>query len=101
MKVRILSAITTLILTISPIIVEASMRCDNGIVNEGDNTFEVLKKCGEPIKREKFEPVVGDNGKTPYKSMPVENWVYGPNNGTYRFLKFIDGTLVKVESRRL
>jgi hypothetical protein len=79
----------------------ATLRCERGIINEGDLSFDVLKKCGEPASRQVIDPVVGANGRTPDKSVPVENWVYGPRNGVYRYLRFVDGTLVKIESKPL
>lgn len=79
---------------------QASMRCGNNLINEGFSKFEVIQKCGEPKNREVIDPVIGSNNKTPNKSVSVENWVYGPSNGVYRYLKFIDGVLVKIESRR-
>ena len=79
----------------------ASMRCPNGIISGGETTFEVLHKCGEPDSKEKINPTLGSDGKALNKSATIENWVYGPSNGMYRFLKFIDGTLVKIESHRM
>ncbi|MDY0207244.1 MAG: DUF2845 domain-containing protein [Pseudomonas sp.] len=93
--------LTMLALVTYPIAAQASMRCPNGIISGGATTFEVLHKCGEPDSKEKISPALGSNGEEIYKSVTVENWVYGPSNGMYRFLKFIDGTLVKVESRRM
>ena len=79
----------------------ASMRCGNNLINEGAKKFEVIEKCGEPQDKEVIEPMIGTNNKTPNKSVTAENWVYGPSNGMYRYLKFIDGVLVKIESKRL
>lgn len=79
---------------------QASMRCGNNLINEGDNKFEVIQKCGEPDKRETFDPLIGSDNKPANKSVSVENWMYGPSNGMNRYLKFIDGILVKIESRR-
>ena len=80
---------------------QAAMRCNNGIISEGHTTWEVTEKCGEPQDRERIEPTVGSNGKPPRHSATIENWVYGPDNGMYRHLRFIDGKLVEIESRRL
>jgi len=93
--------LTALVLASYPVAAQASMRCPNGIVSEGETTFEVLHKCGEPNSKEKISPTLGADGEVPRKSVTVENWVYGPSNGMHRFLKFIDGTLVKIESRRI
>ncbi|WP_246335856.1 DUF2845 domain-containing protein [Azomonas macrocytogenes] len=77
------------------------MRCGSGIISEGDTIFEVERKCGSPTSREVMNPIIDPNGRTPVNSVPVENWVYGDNNGMYYFLRFINGKLEKIESRRL
>ena len=82
-------------------VANASMRCPKGIISGGETTFEVLHKCGEPDSKERIDPVLEADGKTVSKSATIENWVYGPQNGMYRFLKFIDGSLVKIESHRM
>lgn len=79
----------------------ASMRCSNGIIDEGDMTFVVLEKCGEPNTKQIIPPQTESNGQNTAKSVTVENWVYGPDNGAYKYLKFIDGKLVKIDSGRL
>ncbi|QXI28585.1 DUF2845 domain-containing protein [Pseudomonas vanderleydeniana] len=79
----------------------ATLRCSNGLISEGDTSFEVLKKCGEPADRQVTEPARLPNGNPVRNSVTVETWVYGPENGARSFLRFIDGRLVKVETRRL
>jgi hypothetical protein len=79
---------------------QASMRCDKGIISGGELIAEVLRKCGDPDSRQITEPVVGANGKTPYRSVTVEDWVYGPRNGLYQYLRFIDGKLASIRSSR-
>ena len=100
-KIISTAILATLVLVIYPVAAQASMRCTNGIISGGETTFEVLHKCGEPDSKEKISPALGNDGKTMNESVTVENWVYGPSNGMYRMLKFIDGTLVKIESRRM
>jgi len=99
-RISYASTIAIVVLMISAANVQASMRCENGIVSEGDTTFEVIKKCGKPISREKIDPIIGSDGRTPSKAMPIENWVYTSSGGMYRYLRFIDGKLAKIESRR-
>ena len=79
----------------------ASMRCSNGIINEGNTSFEVLQKCGEPNRKEIIPQQIDSTGNSFQNSATVEHWVYGPSNGAYRLLKFIDGILVKIETKRL
>ncbi len=78
-----------------------SMRCEQGIISEGDTPFEVIKKCGEPVNREVLDPLVDRYGNILNNAVPVENWVYGPNHGMYYFLRFVNGTLETIDSRRL
>lgn len=78
-----------------------TMRCDDGIISTGATSFEVLTKCGEPSDKETVNPTVQPDGHLPRGAVTVETWVYGPNNGAHNFLRFIDGKLVKIETRRL
>ena len=79
----------------------ATMRCDHGIISEGDVSFDVIQKCGDPDSRDVTNPIVGSNGRTPENSVPIENWVYGPKNGVFRYLRFVDGKLVKINTKPL
>lgn len=74
---------------------EASMRCGTSLISEGQASVEVLRICGEPDQREVIPPsgILG-GGAT------VEHWVYGPRNGVYRHLRFIDGKLVEIRTER-
>jgi len=78
-----------------------TMRCDDGIISTGATSFEVLTKCGEPSDKEVVNPSVQADGNLPRGAVTVETWVYGPNNGAHSFLRFIDGQLVKIDTRRL
>ncbi|MBM7063115.1 DUF2845 domain-containing protein [Pseudomonas sp. UL073] len=72
----------------------STLRCDHGIVSEGDRTSEVISKCGKPDDRN----FVGysDGG-----DMQVEEWVYGPRSGgMIYFLRFEGGRLSEIESKR-
>ncbi|RMI00633.1 DUF2845 domain-containing protein [Stutzerimonas nitrititolerans] len=78
-----------------------TMRCNEGIIATGASSYEVLTKCGEPSDKEVVNPTVQPDGNLPRGAVTVETWVYGPNNGAHNFLRFIDGKLVKIETRRL
>ena len=77
-----------------------SMRCGSALINEGQSAAEVLRTCGEPTQRQRTEPALAANGELREGAVSVEEWVYGPQNGLYRHLKFIDGRLVQIRSRR-
>lgn len=93
--------ILSLLLTLISVSAQATMRCGSEIINEGNTTFEVIRKCGEPKNREIINPVADNNSnKVNNKAVPVENWVYGPDNGMYRYLRFVDGVLTQIKSQR-
>jgi hypothetical protein len=93
--------VSSLLLTLSSVSAQATMRCGSEIINEGNTTFEVIRKCGEPTNREIINPAADNNSsKVNNKAVPVENWVYGPDNGMYRYLRFVDGVLTKIKSQR-
>ncbi|MDB6141825.1 MAG: hypothetical protein JWP80_869 [Pseudomonas sp.] len=79
---------------------QASLRCAGGLVDEGDTDIEVMNKCGAPAKRDVYPAAVDSNGQVVRKAVNVERWLYGPNNGMYRYLRFVDGRLVQVKSKR-
>jgi len=78
---------------------QASMRCGTELVRTGMQMEEVLERCGEPQQRSVEEPV-DEQGYLIRGAVTVERWRYGPDNGMYRHLRFIDGRLVEIRSRR-
>ncbi|MDY7562640.1 DUF2845 domain-containing protein [Pseudomonas sp. 10B1] len=79
---------------------QASMRCASGLIDEGDTISAVVSRCGQPANRRVSAPAVNADGVQAYKSVTVEDWVYGPANGLYQYLRFIDGKLVSIRSAR-
>ena len=78
----------------------ASLRCSNGLVSEGDTKLEVELKCGKPENSSTTNPAVDEFGNRVQGAATVEHWMYGPQNGMYRYLRFIDGMLVNIDSKR-
>ncbi len=73
-----------------------ALRCDEGIVDQGDRTFDVLRQCGEPDFVDRwFE---GLAFAYPF-GVEVEEWYYdfGPQR-LVRMLRFRNGRLVSVET---
>jgi Protein of unknown function (DUF2845) len=95
-----LSLIGGTLLLLASLDTQASMRCQNGIISGGETIAEVIRKCGQPDSRNTTQPIVGSNGQVPFGSATVEDWVYGPTNGMYRYLRFIDGKLGSIKSGR-
>ncbi len=87
------------ILLLVAVNVQATMRCKQDVIDEGALTVDVLRKCGQPDSREVFSPAVDQNGHIRDGAVTVEIWVYGPENGMYRYLRFIEGQLVKIWSK--
>lgn len=78
---------------------QASMRCGTQLIDTGMLLDEVLSHCGEPQQRSAEDPV-DEQGYLIRGAARVENWRYGPDNGMYRHLRFIDGRLVDIRARR-
>jgi len=69
-------------------------QCKNGIVSEGATKEEVLSKCGEPAKKDRFR-VDGRHGH--FKM--VDEWTYNPGpNGFIYYLRFEVGSLVIIKN---
>lgn len=76
------------------------MRCAGGLVDEGQAPEQVITKCGEPADRKVFTAATDGRGQAINNAVPVEEWVYGPDAGLYRYLKFVNGQLVEIRSGR-
>jgi hypothetical protein len=75
----------------------ASFRCGQRLVNEGDRSSEVLRKCGQPATRDLIGYTDSLNGNF---GLQVEEWSYGPKNGLYYYLTFEGGRLRQIETKR-
>ena len=86
-----------------------ALRCGSGIVSEGDSTYDLTKRCGQPARVERVDartvnqPVYDSAGRSAgYMPVPVsepyEVWIY--NFGPNRFMSNIavrNGRVVKIE----
>lgn len=68
-----------------PIIVDASIRCGNNIVQRGDSTFDLLAICGEPTLREPVRLGLLPDGRS---TIALERWYY--NRGPQRLVRIVD-----------
>jgi hypothetical protein len=92
------AVIIALLAALSPLAVLAdTFRCGNSLINQGDRTFEVRKKCGEPAHRDFIGYMQGDYGR---RESTREEWVYGPRNGGTYVLTFEANRLVSIEFAR-
>lgn len=92
----IMMTLLFLIFTVNTLHASGSFRCGNGLVSVGDDSFIVLKKCGEPISKE----VVGYTIKNNERELKIEIWIYGPKGGVYYHLKIEGGKIVEITNIR-
>ena len=94
----ITSALLCAMLTVmSTGVMASTFRCGSQLVSLGDRSFQVLKKCGEPVARETVGYTVGEYKQ---RELHIQEWVYGPNNGMYHYLRFEGNRLTSIESQR-
>lgn len=83
----------------------ASFRCGKALVELGDTSYSVLKKCGDPVhstqKGVKFLKTIFrvENVEREHVDVVnIEEWVYELERGRFsRFLTFENGNLVAVK----
>lgn len=94
-----LLALLTLLLTTGA---EAgsTLRCGSNLISLDDIASEVEAKCGTPVSRDNlgYREVTDYYGFT--QEVLVEEWIYGPKNGMYYYLRLQGNRLVKIESKR-
>lgn len=73
-----------------------AFRCSIHLVQVGDKTSEVARKCGQPKFKEIVGYIITKNKK---RELQIKEWVYGPKNGRYYYLTFHGTKLVDIESR--
>lgn len=78
----------------------ATMRCGTALISLGDTASVVREKCGAPDKSEEQQPVLRSGSTRPFNSAKVSFWIYGPRNGAFQHLKFIEDKLVAIDTRR-
>ncbi len=92
-------ATAALLLASAAVWAAGSLRCGASIVSEGQYTFEVLERCGEPLYQRTHVEYRGyDVG--PFLAVPVQvdEWVYDLGAVKFRrLLRFEDGRLMRIE----
>ncbi|MBD8573613.1 DUF2845 domain-containing protein [Pseudomonas syringae] len=79
----------------------STMRCNSHLISVGDHAFEVQKKCGRPASQATLGSRKSyDSTYRRSEQVEIEEWIYGPDHGMYRYLRFEGGRLVRIESRR-
>ena len=68
---------------------KSNLRCTGGIVSIGDNSIDVLEKCGEPMK------------KTKITDQPHNIWIYRFGQARYvHYFAFLHDRLQRIHSVR-
>ncbi|QQE89555.1 DUF2845 domain-containing protein [Azotobacter chroococcum] len=98
---NLLRLLTALFGLAPALLLAASLRCENHLISTGDSTHEVLGKCGEPASRDLLGYRERRDDWGFHHELVVEEWVYGPRNGMYYFLRFEGNRLVGIDSRRV
>ncbi|MDH4580474.1 DUF2845 domain-containing protein [Pseudomonas sp. BN415] len=75
----------------------STFRCESKLVSVGDRSVEVQRKCGDPASRSFIGYTETSSGR---QEMQTEEWVYGPSNGMYYYLRFVGGRLNQIDSKR-
>ncbi|MBT8768681.1 DUF2845 domain-containing protein [Metapseudomonas boanensis] len=90
----------SLLLVLSNTEASSTLRCNSGLISVDDTVGEVLEKCGEPASRSDlgYKEVVDEYRQR--SEVRVEEWVYGPRNGMYQFLRFEGNRLRNIDSKR-
>lgn len=78
----------------------STLRCGSKLISLDETSSQVQAKCGEPVSRDflGYREVVDQYGFV--SEVALEEWIYGPKNGMYYFLRLQGNRLVKIESRR-
>jgi hypothetical protein len=79
---------------------DATMRCGTALISVGDTADVVRQKCGAPDSSIDQLPVMRSGSAKPFNSAKVSLWVYGPQGGASRHLRFINDKLVEIDTRR-
>jgi Protein of unknown function (DUF2845) len=105
--VRVRPILVTVLLLVS--LPAAAFNCGQRLVHEGDSTYDVRTKCGDPADIQTHNilrrPIVWYYGRPILAApgslveVPVEIWTYnfGPNK-LMRRLRFVDGELENIET---
>jgi hypothetical protein len=70
------------------------------LIAEQASMADVLARCGQPARQEGREPPPRPAGARAWHPASINLWVYGPHNGAYHYLRFVDGKLVEIRMRR-
>ena len=82
-----------------------AMRCGDKLVYEGDNQYNVLLKCGEPLYKQVYEQSVPIFNQYGYQvgvgTNTIETWIYQKSSAEFQYeLIFNSGVLQTINANR-
>lgn len=77
-----------------------TLRCGSQLISVNDRMFEVQRKCGQPLSQDIIGYKETVNHYRQVDQVQVQEWIYGPTNGMYQYLRFEGGRLVRIDSKR-
>ena len=92
--------LTLAALASSPAQASSTWRCDSRLVSVNDSSATVQSKCGTPVSQAAVGYVERIDDYGFMHELVVEEWVYGPRNGMYHYLRFEGNRLVRIDSKR-
>lgn len=82
----------------------STLRCNSRLISLGDHQSTVLDICGQPKEQNflGYKEIIQRYHHHYYQSheVRIDEWVYGPRNGMYHYLRFENARLVKISSSR-
>jgi hypothetical protein len=97
---RLILAASGMLLLNGSLQAASTYRCGSHLVSLDDSAFEVLNKCGEPASRQDIRYKLQTDDYGWRQEVAVEEWIYGPKNGMYHFLRFEGNRLRQIDSER-
>ncbi|WP_238400449.1 DUF2845 domain-containing protein [Legionella bononiensis] len=82
-----------------------AMRCGDKLVYEGDNQYNILLKCGEPLYKQVYEQSVPIFNQYGYQigvgTNTIETWIYQKSSAEFQYeLIFNSGVLQTINANR-
>ena len=73
-----------------------SIRCGNKVVKTGDSGNQLIKKCGEPVRKFSGKEFSTENGRS--SNVTVSNWVFERDGKRDMVVSVRNGTIIRIKS---
>ena len=88
------SLILTLLFLLSTDLSANSMRCGNKVVKTGDSANQLIKKCGNPVRKYSGKELATEKGRS--TSVTVSNWVFERHGKKDMIVSVRGGTVIRI-----